>query len=62
MSNKDTAWSLAYQILGSMLIPIGLGYVFDKHYLTLPYGIMTGSIVGMISVFALLFKMIRNSK
>lgn len=62
MSNKNIAWTLAYQILLGMLIPIGIGYSIDNYLTTLPWGIIVGSVIGMISVFTLLFKMIQNSK
>lgn len=62
MNNKNIAWTLAYQIVSAMLIPIAIGYSIDTYYMTLPWGIIIGSIFGMISVFVLLFKMIQNSK
>jgi F0F1-type ATP synthase assembly protein I len=62
MNNQATAWTLSYQILSAMLIPIAAGYILDKNFDTLPWGIVAGSLIGMLSVFALLFKMIKNSK
>jgi F0F1-type ATP synthase assembly protein I len=60
--NKNIAWTLAYQILLGMLTPIGIGYVIDSYLTTLPWGVIVGSVIGMIGVFALLLKMIANSK
>jgi F0F1-type ATP synthase assembly protein I len=62
MQNKNAGWTLAYQILSAMLIPIAAGYILDSNFNSLPAGIIVGSICGMLSVFVILFKMIKKSK
>ena len=49
---------MGLQIMFSMAFFIGVGYAVDGWLGSSPWGLIAGSVLGMVAVFALLFKLV----
>lgn len=52
---------LGAQIAGSMIVFVALGYAVDRFASTSPWGVLVGSLLGMISLAALVTKLVREA-
>lgn len=46
------------ELLGILLVLIGLGYLADKHWGTRPWGVLTGAVIGIVGG---LYRLIRDA-
>ncbi len=53
--------ALGAEIAATLLIPIGLGYLADIFFDISPFGVLTGSVIGIIVFFVLIFKIAQNN-
>lgn len=48
---------LGFQIAGSIIVPVLAGIFIDSHFETTPFGVLTGTVVGFVSLFAFIYKL-----
>ncbi len=60
--NKELARyvGLGAEIAASLVVPICLGYWVDSYFDSRPFGILTGSALGLIVFFVLILNVSRN--
>lgn len=60
MNSLVLGFQIAVLMVGGILGGIGLGYLADKHFNILPWGIIIGTIIGLFVSSAAIFQIIKN--
>ncbi|MEX0929505.1 MAG: AtpZ/AtpI family protein [Balneolales bacterium] len=48
---------LGFQIAGTMIVPVLIGIFIDKQFETTPFGVIAGSLLGFVGLFAFIYKL-----
>jgi F0F1-type ATP synthase assembly protein I len=51
---------LGAEIVALLVVPIIIGFLIDNYFNTKPYGILIGSLIGMIGFFVLVLKIAKE--
>lgn len=48
---------LGFQIAGTIIVPVVIGIFIDKQLDTTPFGVIIGSLLGFVGLFAFIYKL-----